>query len=108
MKQPFFILFLLVGCATTHRYESFLNGWIGHNTSELYEKWGKPRRTFSIGDGNTVHEYHFKNRFELKNAEGRFVATDNDNTPVGCVTQWIADSKGTLLIWKWRGPDCTH
>ena len=107
MKTLLFLSFLLViGCATTRRYESMLDRWVGKDIHELYGKWGTPKRTFPIADGNLVHEYHSRNRFELEQPKGRFIAAEDSTTPVGCITQWISTPSGRIIAWKWDGPDC--
>ena len=57
-KLIFVILIFLSGCATVQGYKDSLQTWLGHSDSELFQKWGQPRNSFTAPDGKTILEYH--------------------------------------------------
>lgn len=44
-------LFFLVGCATTAKYKTKLNTWIGHSENELIASWGTPQNVYYLSNG---------------------------------------------------------
>ena len=51
------IIFFLVSCATTAKYEKLLNTWRGGNVNDLISNWGAPSSSFKMSNGNTILTY---------------------------------------------------
>ncbi len=52
MKTSFLLLALagfLGGCATTGKYETVLDTWIGSGEVELVKAWGPPQSVYEVG-----------------------------------------------------------
>jgi hypothetical protein len=122
----------LGGCATRENYEQSLNGWVGHNTSELAAKWGQPTSTRNLADGGTVVTYdsqYFRyvptgalsepSTVYIKGSpvEGGYTSTYGASTGYviqrsparirrDCVTTFTSDSTGKITSWTADGNDC--
>ena len=52
------IIFFLVSCATTAKYEKLLNTWReGGNVNDLISNWRAPTSTFKMSNGNMILTY---------------------------------------------------
>ena len=52
-----FVLFAIVGCATTANYNKILNTWVGSHVDRLVSSWGPPQNSFPLSSGGQVIEY---------------------------------------------------
>lgn len=43
------MLMLLGGCATTAKFETLLNSWVGSTEDQLVRRWGPPSSTYETG-----------------------------------------------------------
>jgi len=84
---------LLMGCATTEKYEAKLNVWVGRNINDLTNAWGYPQSSFKAPDGNMVYVY------------GRQINVSNYGSFV-CTAYFEVDNKNIVVKWRHEGNDC--
>jgi len=127
------ILFLflgLSGCATTAKYETKLNTWIGTNEDYLISSWGVPDKEYHLSDGKKAVEYVSKNTIRSggytyavpqtvyhsgtignKPYSGTSTQYVMQTEPVQkyrlfCKTSFIINTKGQVESWHHEGNDC--
>ena len=109
---------IAAGCATTPKYDSQLQPWVGRSQGELFGEWGAPSNVITNDQGNTVLVYH-KERAEKKggmsmNVGGSF---PGGNQPIGaskgsktiihyCDTSFVLDASNRITSYSYEGDDC--
>ena len=119
-KIAFAVLMLgISGCASTQKYESVLNSWLGHDAQKLVNEWGYPTGTFRAPNGNEVYVYE---RGSTMTMPSQYRTTGNI-TPLGtynattyqtggqtvqswCKTFMELNSSKTIVSWRWEGNAC--
>lgn len=106
---------LTAGCATTAKYEAFLNTWIGAPEKALISSWGTPHRVYD-SDGTRWITFVKTETTHLSGSSPTYVKNKKgDYVPVGgsapqtitstCETTFELES-GTVRSWRHRGDDC--
>jgi len=93
-----FLALGMVSCATTARYEEYLEAWVGKPAHDLTGTWGVPQRTHQLPDGRRMYEYRFRDPHH----EGRRPAKAHP----ACKTFFVVDSREIVQAWRWEGHDC--
>jgi hypothetical protein len=122
----------LGGCETRENYEQSLNGWVGHDSTELAAAWGQPTSTRNLAGGGAVLTYDRESfRYVPTGAlsepstmyvkgtpvEGGYTSTYGASTGYviqraparirrDCVTTFTSDSAGKITGWTADGNDC--
>ena len=86
-------LLLLLATACIHSMKSEMEAWIGHDQSEIVQKWGAPIRSADLSDGTRVLTW-----------ETRYNAADQDEPPemVSCVQSFTFSKAGKAIAWSTR------
>lgn len=79
-------LILLMGCATTAKYEEHLRSWKGKKGSELVTSEGVPERSGTLANGSNVYEYR-------RYGSGDYL----------CRTTFITDASDTISQISYEG-----
>jgi hypothetical protein len=87
-------LLLVVACATTAKYRTYVDGFIGQTADQLYAVWGAPLRSAPTPEGGQVVSY-------LTNVQG-----GRGFGVAGCETSFILDRGGTVRQANFRGDAC--
>lgn len=90
-----------VGCYARSHFESDLQTWMGHSTSDLFEGWGPPTSTFDLPDGRKMYTW--------SNNSGA-VAVPIGHTvyavPRGCQITFTVSTTGSVESWRYKGNSC--
>lgn len=95
---------LLTGCATTLRYDQYLDRWIGTDISSIIQSWGPPTSVADAPDGGKVYTWD--------EAENSFIyvhRSPDSRRPARtywCKTKLITDKAGVVRSWRWNGNAC--
>jgi hypothetical protein len=132
MKRVYMLLLCigLCGCATTAKYESKLNTWIGASEDSLVASWGVPNKTYNMSSGKRALEYARKETFQTggytytrpqtsyesgiigdKPYSGKSTTLVTETAPVqnhrlSCKTSFIINTNGKVESWHHEGNDC--
>jgi len=132
MKKILILLLCLglFGCATTAKYETKLNTWIGASEDSLIASWGVPNKTYSMSDGKKAIEYVHKNTVQTggytyttpqttyesgkigdKSYSGTSTTYVTETEPIRqyksyCKTSFIINNSGKVESWHHEGNDC--
>lgn len=132
MKKTCFLLLCLglFGCATTAKYETKLNTWIGASEDSLVAAWGVPDKEYRLSDGKKAVEFKRKNTVETGGYTYTLPQTTYQSGTIGdqaysgasttnviqtepirkyrlsCRTSFIIDSNGKVQSWHHEGNDC--
>lgn len=122
-------LLFVISCATSAKYDTRLNGWLGKSETRLAQKWGKPSATKIMNNGDKVVTYtkadgvyipaqfYIYNPGQVANEDDIYTPFDGEydfgpyNELVGyevsktCQTSFLIQN-GIISGWKWRGNDC--
>ena len=96
---------MMAACATTAKYESKLQTWVGADTNRLITAWGQPTSEYTLPNGNKQYTF-------VKSGGSRGFATVNGNfassrvNEVYCKTVFTTNSRGVVESWHWEGNDC--
>jgi type IV pilus biogenesis protein CpaD/CtpE len=108
----------LVGCATTAKFESILDSYIGDPESALISQWGPPDSSYPLGDGSKVLQYRQNGSVVLPgyaNATTTYVGhqafTSVNGMPAmaiaqQCTVNWTVDNNGRVRRWNYNGNAC--
>lgn len=126
MKYFLIIFFLLIlGCATTEKYSKICDSWIGHDINALIRKWGYPKESFALPNGNKVYVFYDSRSVYIPQHKTPTRSTYNvyGNTIYGtttggqtyggytiglnCQTFFETNPSGKIVHWRWKGNDCT-
>lgn len=83
---------LLVGCATSGKYDSKVKTWVGKNVTELLDSWGAPDATTEVNGGGRMYTFKRQSLFL--------------NNPVYCETSFRTDESGEIQSYHWQGNGC--
>lgn len=100
-----FFLFLLLGCATTEKYDAMVKTWVGAPEERLLLKWGPPMSTTTINESRKV--YHYKRQKQIANTSADPImggVTTTVNT-LYCDTNFIIE-RGIIVDYSWNGNNC--
>jgi len=96
-------IIFLAGCATTRAYEGTLERWHGHSEQEVVEAWGKPTERVALSDGGKSLIY-VKRQTKVKlmrdTSSGKAVPFFD------CKTSFLLNPEGTVIGYKFEGPNC--
>jgi len=123
MKKSLYTVFLLttlllVGCATTAKYEASLNSWMGHDVNELVNSWGYPVNSFKAPNGNTVYVYDSSGSYTMPintntthNIIGNSIYSHSTTTGgqtlnFWCRTFFEINESNEIVLWRWEGNNC--
>lgn len=110
---------LLSGCATTARYETVLNTWMGENVNNLVNSWGYPQKSFNAPNGNMVYMYGNSSSYTMptqtnttyniigNSAYGNSMTTGGQTVNYWCRTYFEVNESNTIVNWRWEGNRCT-
>ena len=104
-------IFLIAGCATTGKYETKLQSWVGHSVTELTQGWGVPRNTVTLGDGSKAFEYLSGGPSQAYastqyNSMTKSYDTDITTYQNYCKTTFFIGSDDLVKSWRWEGNTC--
>lgn len=121
----FLLISLLIGCATTAKYQQGIDQWRGKNIVELKKAWGKPTRTAQMSDGNTLYVYERNQLYSTPQTNPittdfvkvNGVTTFNASNEAGmanmaqvttryCRTTFETHSNGTIINVQFQGNNC--
>ena len=112
-------IFLLSGCATTAKYETVLNSWVGHDVNELISSWGYPVNSFKAPNGNTVYVYSSSGSYTMptqtnstynvygNTVYGNTTTTGGQTLNFWCRTFFEVSTSNKIVTWRWEGNNCT-
>lgn len=124
------LCFGLFGCATTAKYETKLNTWIGASENELISAWGVPDKEYRLTDGKKAVEFVNKNTVQTGGYTYRSPQTTYQSGVIGdkaysgtsttyvtevepvrkykltCKTSFVINSSGKVESWHHKGNDC--
>ena len=126
----FVMLMLVSGCATTAKYETKLNTWIGVSEDYLIASWGVPDKTYEMHDGKKAIEYvrkstvqsggyaytspqttYHSGRIGYKSYSGTSTTYVTEIEPsrkyrLSCKTSFVINNSGKIESWHHEGNDC--
>jgi hypothetical protein len=126
----FVMVMLVSGCATTAKYESKLNTWIGASEDSLIASWGVPDKTYEMRDGKKAIEYVDRNTVQTggytyttpkttyhsgkigdKSYSGTSTTYETETEPIrkyrlSCKTTFIINNSGQIESWHHEGNNC--
>lgn len=109
MKKIILVLstLLVIGCATTAKYEASLKTWVGQSESRLVQTWGPPADTYEPKDGTKILTYRFDGGQRTTANYNQFTRTVNANSySYWCKTSFYIDNFGVVSNWRWEGNSC--
>ena len=70
--------------------------WLGHDANQLIDKWGPPRSTFVMPNGNTMYTWAWSRE--------RYVASGNvvNGGTQTCEKTFTVNPEGTVIRWRYR------
>ena len=99
-----FFLFLLLGCATTEKYDAMVKTWLGMPEERLLMKWGPPTSTSTINESRKV--YHYKSESHMANTSSNpFMGVTTTVNTLYCDTNFIIE-RGIIVDYSWNGNNC--
>jgi len=128
-----FILFLILSlsaCATTAKYESKLNNFIGVSENSLIAAWGVPDKEYRLGNGKKAVEFVSKSTVISGGNPYTVPQTTYQSGTIGgqsysgtstqyvvqtdpvqkhrltCKTSFIIDTQGRVESWQHEGNNC--
>lgn len=126
----FVLAILLSGCATTAKYETTLNTWIGVSEDSLIASWGVPHKTYNLSDGKKAIEYVYKDTVQTggytyttpqttyqsgtignKSYSGTSTTYVTEMEPLRtyksyCKTSFVINNSGKVESWHHEGNNC--
>lgn len=121
----FLLISLLVGCATTAKYQHGIGQWRGKNIIELQKAWGKPTRTARLSSDNMIYVYERNQLYSTPQTNPTTtdfvkvngVTTFNASKEAGmanmaqistryCRTTFETNSSGTIVNIQFQGNNC--
>lgn len=96
---------LLLGCATTGKYEAKLNSWKGHDISSLMQAWGPPSNQYALPNGSHMYTWLWVGGTRVVSAPIGDYRVTTANT-AWCKTTMTANGDGIITQWRWEGNDC--
>ena len=125
------IIFFIVSCATSAKYEKLLDTWMGNNVNHLISSWGAPSSTFKMSNGNTILTYMrsssgaipIYNQPQTTTHQGtkygssgmtKYSGTSTSSygtttyMPVtwSCKTEFTVDTRDMIINWRYQGNNC--
>jgi hypothetical protein len=121
---------VLSGCATTAKYETRLNTWIGASEESLISAWGVPDKEYRMSNGKKAVSYLHKDTFQTggktyleprvtyqsgiidgKSYSGTATTYVTETTPainykLTCKTSFVIDAGGKIESWHHEGNNC--
>ena len=113
---------LVVGCATTAKYETKLASWVGSPEGDLIRSWGPPQQVYDTGSGTKYLTYSSSRQVYIPGTAPTYTTNYNPYTysatttssggspaqsfDMACQTTFEV-SNGTISSWRWKGNDCT-
>jgi hypothetical protein len=97
-----FLIFLLVSCSTTEKYDEKLNQLIGKKKSVLLAEWGAPdsESKDEHGDQYLTYKYHRGSK-GIIDQEGGYISTKEKY----CKTTFVIKNE-TISDWNHEGNAC--
>jgi hypothetical protein len=108
---------MLIGCATTAKYEDKLDMWLGKNESGLMTRWGAPQQSYESGGRKFLTYIRSDDVYISGTAPGYTTTVFGNaayNTVGGspgyhvnrfCQTTFEVDH-GKIVDWTWKGNAC--
>lgn len=109
---------VLIGCATTGKYQRVLSSWVGGSEIDLVRSWGAPQQVYETGGvrfityvkGGNVHvpavaptyQTTYIGNTAYTNAVGGAPA---QNIQLSCQTTFEVRD-GIITSWRWQGNNC--
>ena len=121
MHKALIVMFtiLATACATTSRYDTELQTWVGKGQAELFADWGAPSDITKTDQGATVLLYHKERSYRKGggsvNMGGALGGTSG--TPVNakttgkvvikyCDTRFTLDPSNNIASYAYEGNEC--
>ncbi len=101
----FLAILALSACASTGRYVSSLNPWIGKPVASVLKQWGPPLRVIDLTSGEKEYVYEKSAQVYESHYGGQGIDTLNPRTEV-CKTMWYADKNGIVERVDVTGSHC--
>jgi hypothetical protein len=132
-EKRLFVLLLclaLCGCATTAKYESKLDTWIGVSEDALVAAWGVPDKVYNTNDGKKAIAYVHKDTVQTGGYSYTVPRTVHHSGTIGneaysgtsteyvtetvpaqnyklyCKTSFLIDKSGIIVSWHHEGNNC--
>ena len=89
------------GCATTGKYETVLQSWVGNDVNHLIASWGPPTSEYRMPNGNVMYTY--------RRDAGAVAVPVGNMVYAGrrwCETTFQVDALGVIRSWRWEGNNC--
>jgi hypothetical protein len=127
----FVLAMLISGCATTKKYETQMQNFVGDDEKYLIAAWGNPQNVRQLENGRKVFEYSEEENIEsggnsyiAPDPYYRQGATDNtmyaggsgvsdvvqtdpiEKTRLWCKTSFVIGSDGKVESWRFEGNNC--
>ena len=112
------IVVLIVGCATTKKYESVLDTWLNSDINSLIESWGYPDNSFEAPNGNMVYVYSRSGQVTLPSQTtsnyniygntvyGSSTTTGGQTIKLGCTTFFEVNQGNRIIKYRYEGNNC--
>ena len=124
------IALLVCGCATTAKYDTKLNTWVGAREAALIGAWGVPDKVYTMNDGKRAIEYVQKETVETGGYNYSEPQTTYQSGTIGgvpysgtsttyvretmpvqkyklsCRTSFVINNNGTVESWHHEGNNC--
>lgn len=97
-----FISFLIIGCATTEKYEKILDTWVGSHPDKLYQAWGPPSNIMDMSSGEKMITYI------SDNGSSTYISPQfgyASTTHYSCKTTFYTNL-GVIHTWRYEGNAC--
>lgn len=112
------VLFL-TSCATTQKYETVLDSWVGSSEEKLVSLWGPPDSVYVISNTKKMLTYSSASNVILPGSAPHYTTNYIGNTAyttsyggsspisvdLSCKTSFTVD-KGQITQWRWEGNNC--
>ncbi len=114
----------LVACATTAKYETILQSWVGEDADNLVRRWGPPNSSYTLSSGSRLLSYErsgsstYTTPVQVQQGPGQFVGDmyfPGQTTVTGgqtynmnwrCRTDFEVDTSNRIVSWRWQGNAC--
>ncbi len=90
----FLMILFIQGCATTAKFESKLNSWVGYSERDLIESWGPPNNVYQVDSNQKIISYNKSMDVALPNFGKTYQTSFVGNTAY--TTSYGTDSPGSV------------
>lgn len=98
---------IICSCATTAKYETKLNTWLGHDINELITAQGYPSNEYTMPNGNKMYTWLWiGNTLVTSNYIQYLNMTLTNAVTYWCKTSFTVDNSGRITNWRYEGNAC--